>query len=152
MAVKSVWSQYRGNCKVFYRWECVVAVSSRGQRESRLGYSQAVCQFLTNSGRPWTSLAWWRLTLKVVGSLEPAWILKQGKEGEFQKYYMSLGFTLYQPWLMYFNIFIQSSQVLYKVSTPISIGGETEVMRSSFICSANTVWVTPVADTILLTE
>ena len=53
---------------------------------------------------------------------------------------------------MYFNIFIQSSQVLYKVSTPISIGGETEVMRNSFICSANTVWVTPVADTILLTE
>ena len=40
---------------------------------------------------------------------------------------------------MYFNIFIQSSQVLYKASTPIFIGGETEDLRSSFICSANTV-------------
>lgn len=152
MAVKSVRCQYGGNCKVFYRWECVVAISSRGQREGRLGCSQAVCQFFTNPGPPWTSRARSRLTLKVVGSLEPARILKQGKEGEFQKYNMSLGFTLCQPWPMYFNIFIQSSQVLYKASTPIFIGGETEDLRSSFICSANTVWVAPVADTILLTE
>lgn len=53
---------------------------------------------------------------------------------------------------MYFNVFIESSQVLYEVRMSIFAGGKMEVQRNSFIHSANTDWGAPVADTILVAE